>query len=85
MNRYVLENKFCEWCGTNFIPIKGQQSDMCRICWNRYKLYLSIKKSIADVNRQLEYENNCLVTVINQYKELASQGYKIPEDLEVKK
>jgi len=58
---------------------------MCKICWNRYKLYLDTKKCIVDVNRQLEYETTCLETVVNQYKELAAQGYKIPEDLEVKK
>ena len=85
MNRRVLENKYCEWCGSSFVPLKGQQSDMCKICWNRYKLYLDTKKCVVDVNRQLEYETTCLETVVNQYKELAAQGYKIPEDLEVKK
>lgn len=78
MNRRVLETKHCEWCGSNFVPLKGQQSDMCKICWDRYKLYLNIKKRISYAKQQYD-------SIVDKYKELAAQGYKIPEDLEVKK
>ena len=74
MNRRVLETKYCEWCGSNFVPLRRQQSDMCPICWNRYKLYLNSKKYLRCIKQQLD-------SIVDKYKELASQGYRVPEDV----
>jgi hypothetical protein len=78
MNRCVLESKYCEWCGSSFVPLKGQQSDMCKICWNRYKLYLDSKKRLSCAKQQHD-------SIVDKYKELALRGCRVPKDLEVKK
>lgn len=74
MNRRVLKSKYCEWCGSNFVSLRGQQSDMCQICWNRYKLYLDSKKCLNYAKQQYD-------SIVDKYRELASQGYKVPEDV----
>lgn len=74
MNRRVLETKYCEWCGSNFVPLRRQQSDMCQICWTRYKLYLDSKKYLSCIKQQHD-------SIVDKYKELASQGYRVPKDV----
>lgn len=74
MNRRVVETKYCEWCGSNFVPLRRQQSGMCQICWTRYKIYLDSKKYLRCIKQQLD-------SIVDKYKELASQGYRVPEDV----
>lgn len=78
---YSNQSKYCEWCGSNFIIIKGRQSDMCPICFARLKEYQSAQQLVDKATQQLEEARKCLTDIESQYKELAKQGFKIPEGL----
>lgn len=78
---YSNQSKHCDWCGSNFIVVKGRQSDMCPICFARLKSYQGAKQLVDKATQRLEEAKRCLTDIENQYKELAKQGFKIPEGL----
>lgn len=79
---YSNQSKHCDWCGSNFIVVKGRQSDMCPICFARLKSYQDAKQLVDKALKQADEAKKCLADITNQYKELASQGFKVPEELE---
>jgi uncharacterized protein (UPF0335 family) len=55
---------------------------MCPICFARLKSYQDAKQLVDKTIKQAEEAKKCLADITNQYKELASQGFKVPEELE---
>ena len=84
-NRFSTNTKHCDWCGSNFMLIKGRQSDMCPICWARYNSFLDTKKQLVVAQQATDELGKCLESITDYYQEQAKQGFKIPEELEVKK
>lgn len=79
--RVSFNNKYCDWCGGTFIRARGRQSDMCPICWTRYKTYLEAKKQLIEAQRGVNEAGKCLETLASYYVEQAKQGFRVPEDL----
>ena len=79
--RVSFNNKYCEWCRGTFIHARGRQSDMCPICWTRYKTYLETKKQLIAAQRDVDEVSKYLETLTNYYREQAKQGCRVPEEL----
>lgn len=71
---------YCKWCGHHYQNQYRNYASMCKPCISRRKNYANAlydykkKPTQARLARIIKYQE--------EYKQLALQGYKVPEDVE---
>lgn len=71
---------YCEWCGHQYQKTDKYQVHKCIPCAARYNRYSTAKKLYRH-NPTIKNLNK-LEAIQKEYKEMALQGFKVPEDIE---